>query len=160
MAEVVRWEPFQELMTLREAMDRLFEDAFVRPWSMGLTTTAPVTKLALDMYETDDDVIVKATIPGIDPEDLEITVTDDVLTIKGETKAEKEVKEEQYHLRERRYGAFQRSVRLPVPIVANEARSEYENGVLTITLPKAEEVKPVKISVKPAKRIEARAKSK
>jgi HSP20 family protein len=100
------------------------------------------------MYETDDNVIVKSAVPGIDAQDLDISITGDTLTIKGETKAEKEIEEENYIRRERRYGAFSRSLAIPVQIKADEAEAAFENGILTLTLPKAEEIKPKTIQVK------------
>ena len=147
MTNLVRWEPFRDLVSLREAMDRLFEESFVRPRTTWLAPIG-VEALAVDMYETDDAVVVKSAIPGIKPEDLEISVTGDTLTIKGETRAEEEVKEENYIRRECRYGSFCRSLAIPVSVVADEAEAEFENGVLTLTLPKAEEVKPRAIKVK------------
>ena len=147
MSSLVRWEPFRDLISLREAMDRLFEESFVRP-EVGRLARPAIGTLAVDMYQTDDAVVVKSAIPGIDPKDLDITITDDILTIKGETKTEEEVKEEHYIRRERRYGAFSRSLAIPVPVVADKAEAEFENGVLTLTLPKAEEVKPKAIKVK------------
>lgn len=147
MANIVRWEPFRELISLREAMDRLFEESFVHPRTGWLAPFGAET-LAVDMYQTNDAVVVKAAIPGVKPEDIDINVTGDVLTIKGETKTEEEVKEENYFRRERRYGAFSRSLSIPVPVVAEKATAEFENGVLTLTLPKAEEVKPKAIKVK------------
>ena len=142
---LMRWEPFRELITLREAMDRLFDEAFTRP--LGLLEGWGSLPL-VDMYQTDNEVVVKATLPGVKPEDLHITVTGDVLTIKGEVKGEEEVKNATYHLRERRYGTFARSIPLPVPVVADKAKAEFENGILTLTLPKAEEVRPKTITVK------------
>ena len=147
MTSLVRWEPFRELISLREAMDRLFEESFVRPWA-GWMMPAGAETLAVDMYETDDAIIVKTAIPGVKPEDLDISIAGDTLTIRGETKAEEEVKEEDYIRRERRYGAFCRSLTIPVPIVADEAEAEFENGILTLTLPKAEEIRPKTIKVK------------
>jgi HSP20 family protein len=147
MANIVRWEPFRDLISLREAMDRLFEESFIRPragWLAPLGTEA----LAVDMYETDQDVIVKSSVPGIKPEDIDITITGDTLTIKGETKAEEKIERANYVRQERRYGAFSRSLTLPTTIVAEQAKAEFENGVLTLTLPKAEEVKPKTIKVK------------
>jgi HSP20 family protein len=147
MTNLVRWEPFRDLVSLREAMDRLFEESFVRPqadWSAPTEAGA----LAVDMYETDDAVVVRSAIPGIKPEDIDITVTGDTLTIKGETKFEEEVKEENYVRREIRYGSFARSLSVPTSVVADKAEAEFENGVLTLTLPKAEEVKPKAIQIK------------
>jgi HSP20 family protein len=147
MTNLVRWEPFRDLVSLREAMDRLVEDSFVRP-SHGWPVPAGPGTLAVDVYETDDDVVVKTAIPGVKPEDIDISLTGDTLTIKGETKFEEEVKEEHYVRREMRYGSFARTVTVPVPVVADKADAEFEDGVLTLTLPKAEETKPKTIKIK------------
>jgi HSP20 family protein len=128
-------------------MDRLFEESFVRPRA-GWLAPWGAEGLAVDMYETDENVVVKTSVPGIKAEDIDITITGDTLTIKGETKAEEKVEKANYIRQERRYGAFSRSVTLPTSIVAEEAKAEFENGVLTLTLPKAEEVKPKTIQVK------------
>jgi HSP20 family protein len=128
-------------------MDRLFEDSVVRPGGAALAPRA-VGTLAMDVYETDEDVVVKASVPGVDPEELDISITGDTLTIKGETRAEEEVEEENYIYRERRYGAFSRSMSIPTSVKADEANAEFEDGVLTLRLPKAEEVKPKTIKVK------------
>jgi len=149
MAELVRWEPFRELISLREAMDRLFEESFVRPFGW-LAPTAAET-FAIDMYETENDIVVKAAIPGVKPEDIDVSISGDVLTIKGEVKEEREIKEENYIRKERRYGTFCRSVTLPIQVDADKAKAEYENGILTLTLPKAEAVKPKVIKVKAKK---------
>ena len=147
MSNLTRWEPIREMVTLRDAMDRLFDDAFTRPWgqtdggrSMGLP--------AVDMYQTDDDVVVKMAVPGIQPEDVQISVTGDTLSIKGELKEKDDNKEKAYHLREQRWGSFERTLALPTDVKADKASADFENGVLTITLPKAEEVKPKTITVK------------
>lgn len=146
MAELTRWEPFRDLMTLREAMNRLFEESFVRPTSFF----APLAEgtLAVDMYETPDEVVVKAAVPGIKPQDLNISVTGDVLTIKGETKQEEKVDKANYIYQERRYGTFARSITLPTSVNADKAEAIFEHGVLTLKLPKVEEVKPKVITVK------------
>jgi HSP20 family protein len=152
---LARWDPFQEMISLRNAVDRLFDTTF----GLSSLTTQPVTwGLALDVIEKDDEFLVKASIPGINPDDLEITFTDNVLTIKGETKAEEEFKDANYHLRERRFGSFARSISLGSRIVADKIQANYENGVLTLHLPKAEEVKPKRITIKPTKMIEGKAK--
>lgn len=145
MSNIIRWEPAREMMTLREAMDRLFDDAFTRPLSL---TSNNWSIPAVDMYQTDDEVVVKAALPGIKADEVQINVTGEVLTIKGETKQENETKEKAYHLREQRWGAFERSIVLPTEVVADKAKADFENGVLTITLPKAEEVKPKTINIK------------
>jgi len=128
-------------------MDRLFEESFVRPRAGWLAPLGAET-LAVDMYETDNDVVVKTAVPGVKPEDIDVSITGDVLTIKGETKAEEKIEKANYIRQERRYGAFSRSITLPSTVVADKAAAEFENGVLTLTLPKAEEVKPKTITVK------------
>ncbi|MGD2165077.1 MAG: Hsp20/alpha crystallin family protein [Anaerolineae bacterium] len=147
MTQLTRWDPFRDLISLREAMDQLLEESVVRPRA-GELAPRGLGSLAVDMYETDEAVVVKSGVPGVDPGDIDISVTADTLTIKGETKAEEEVEEESYVHRERRYGAFSRSLTIPVPIQADKAEAEFEDGVLTLTLPKAEEVKPKAIKVK------------
>ena len=144
MSNLTRWEPAREMMTLREAMDRLFDDAFTRPLSIRDGWSAP----AIDMYQTDDEIVVKASLPGFKADDVQINITGDVLTLRGEMKHEDEKKEKAWHLREQRWGSFERSVALPTNVVADRANADFENGVLTITLPKAEEAKPRTISVK------------
>ena len=145
MSSIIRWEPAREMMTLREAMDRLFDDAFTRPLSLsGNNWSIP----AVDMYQTENEVVVKVALPGIKADEVQINVTGEVLTIKGETKQENETKEKAYHIREQRWGAFERSIVLPTEVVADKAKADFENGVLTITLPKAEEVKPKTINIK------------
>ncbi len=145
MSNLIRWEPAREMMTLREAMDRLFDDAFTRPLSLtGSNWSIP----AVDMYQTDNEVVVKAALPGIKADEVQINVTGEVLTLKGETKQESETKEKAYHIREQRWGAFERSIVLPTEVVADKAKADFENGILTITLPKAEEVKPKTINIK------------
>jgi HSP20 family protein len=131
-------------MTLREAMDRLLDDAFTRPLALGGTWSLP----AIDMYQTNDEVVVKAAVPGLKADDVQINVTGDTLFIKGEAKQEEEKKDKTYHIREQRWGSFERSVMLPTNVIADKAKAEFENGILTITLPKAEEVKPKTIPVK------------
>lgn len=144
MSNLIRWEPMREMMTLREAMDRLFDEAFTRPLSLSSVTAMP----AIDMYQTDDEVVVKAALPGLKSDDVQISVTGDLLTLRGEFKQENEKKDATYHIREHRYGAFERSIMLPTDVQTEKAKADFENGVLTITLPKAEAVKPKTISIK------------
>jgi HSP20 family protein len=147
MANLVRWEPFRDLVSLREAMDRLFEESFVQS-RVGWPAPVGMEALAVDMYETDDVIVVKTAVPGVKPEDLDVSIVGDTLTIRGETKAEGEIKKENYIRRERRCGSFCRSLVVPLSVMADEAEAEFENGILTLTLPKAEEVKPKAIKVK------------
>lgn len=143
MSHIVRWEPMRDFFAMREMMDRVFDDLVSQQYG---NREAGVP--AVDMYQTEDSVVVKATLPGIKPEDLQISITGDVLTIRGESKQEEEVNNATYHLHERRYGSFSRSIPLPSQVVSDKANAEFEHGVLTLTLPKAEEVKPKTITVK------------
>ena len=147
MSNLIRWQPMREMVTLRDAMDRLFDEAFTRPWGLtdgGRLGLAP----SVDMFETENDVVVKASLPGMKADDVEINVTGEMLTIKGETQEKGEVKEKSYHIREQRWGSFERSVPMPTSVVSDKAKAEFEDGILTVTLPKAEEVKPKTITVK------------
>jgi HSP20 family protein len=155
---IIRWAPFREVTSLRDAMDRLLEESFVRParfWPELRTGTIPI-----DMYQTKDNVVVKATLPDVKPEEVDISITGDVLTIKGEHKEEQEVKEEDYLYRERRYGTFSRSVAIPVQVRSDKAEATFEDGVLTLTIAKAEEVKPKQIKVKARGAIEGKKEKK
>ena len=143
MTNLIRWEPMREVMTLREAMDHLFDDAFTRPVGMAGSSLP-----AIDLYQTSDAVVVKAALPGFKPDDVQISVTSDVLTLRGEFKQENEQNDTVYHLRERRHASFERSLTLPTSVQTDKARADFENGVLTIQLPKSEEVKPKSISIK------------
>lgn len=141
---LTRWDPFQEMLNLRRTVDRLFDNVstdheLAQPSLWGL---------AVDVVENKDDFTVKASVPGINPDDLDISYADDTLTIKGEIKSDNEVKENQYHLRERRYGSFTRSISLPTKIKGDAIEASYQNGVITLRLPKAEEVKPKRIAIK------------
>ncbi len=147
MSNLTRWEPMREIVSLREAMDHLFDDAFTRPAGLadGWNSSG---SLAIDMYQTDNEVVVKAALPGIKADDVQINMTGDLLTIKGEMKQSDESKAKNYHIREQRWGAFERSIQLPLAVVSDKARAEFENGILTVTLPKAEKVKPKLITIK------------
>lgn len=149
MASLRRWDPLREMVSLREAMDRLFEDSFVRPFTgLPAIQREGVITPAIDMYETDNDVVVKTALPGVKPDDVDVTVTGNTLNIKGEMKEEFDETKGDYHYRERRVGAFHRAVTLPVEVEAGKAEASFDNGVLTLRLPKAEEVKPKQITIK------------
>jgi HSP20 family protein len=146
MSNLIRWDPFRELMSFRSAMDRMFDDTFFSresDWPRSLNWD-----LALDVAETNDEYLVKASLPGIDPKDLEITYSSNMLTIKGEVKDEDEVKDRRYHLRERRFGSFTRSVSLPSTVDAEHIQASYADGVLSLHLPKLEEARPKRIQVR------------
>ena len=118
MSNLIRWEPAREMMSLRDAMDRLFDDAFTRPLSLRDNWSVP----AIDMFQTDDEIVVKAALPGIKADEVSINVTGEVLTLKGEVKHEEEKQDKAWHIREQRYGSFERSVVLPTEVVADKAR--------------------------------------
>lgn len=144
---LVRWRPMREIARIREEMDRLFDEFFTgwpeRRRSVLEGEWAP----SVDVAETEEDVVVTAELPGVKQSDVEITVLNDVLTLKGEKKEEKEIKKENYHRIERSYGSFQRSISLPTGVQADKAKATYKDGVLTITIPKAEEAKPKSIKI-------------
>jgi HSP20 family protein len=135
------------MQTFRDVMDRFMEES---PWGTASPTwrRSEGFPLSLDVAEDDKEYIVKASIPGVDPNAVEITLADNVLTIKGETKQESDTTEKNYHVRERRYGSFTRSVTLPVAVNADKIEATHENGVLTLHLPKTEAAQPKRISVK------------
>ena len=152
---LTRYNPMRDMYALSKAVDRLFDQTIENRsvWE------APVTwDVALDVAENKDEYLVKASLPGINPDDLEITFTENTLTIKGQTQEENEIEEGQYHLRERRHGSFSRSVSLPVHIDSDNIQANYDAGILTLHLPKAEEVKPRKIAVKTSAMIEGKTK--
>lgn len=144
MSNLIRWEPMREMMTLREAMDRLFDDAFTQPISLH-NGHAP----AIDLYQTAESVVVRAALPGLKADDVQLSLQGDILTLRGEFHQDTEVKEATYHLKEQQHGSFERSVLLPTPVQTEKARAEFENGVLTVTIPKAEEARPKTITIKP-----------
>jgi HSP20 family protein len=144
MSNLTRWEPMREMMTLRQAMDQLFDDAFTRPRGASGVSIVP----AMDLYQTADEVVVKANLPGLKAEDVQISVANGVLSLHGEFKQENEQNEATYHVLERRYGSFERSVTLPTDVQTDKAKADFQDGVLTITLPKAETVKPKTITIK------------
>jgi len=134
-------------------MNTLLQESFVRP--SGLSAPNGHAALPLDVSETEDAFVVRASLPGIKPEDVQITVHGDTLTIRGESKAEEEKKGEHWHLRERRSGSFQRSVSLATPVNSDQAQARYEHGVLTLTLPKSEAAKPRQIKISGATQSQA-----
>ncbi|NIM59548.1 MAG: Hsp20 family protein [Candidatus Aminicenantes bacterium] len=143
---IVRWGPFRDLITLRERMNRLFEDAF--PYrgdekELVASSWAP----AVDIYEKENALVLATEVPGLDENDIEIKIEDNTLTLIGERKFEKETKEENYHRIERSYGSFHRSFTLPRYIDEDKIKAEYENGVLKIMMPKKSELKAKKVKV-------------
>lgn len=141
-----RWDPFGEMMSLREAMNRLFEESFVRP-SLTATSGWGRMDLPIDLRETDDQFILEAAMPGVRPEDIDVSVQGNQLRIQGEVRKEEERKGERYHYRERHAGRFQRMITLPSSINPDQVSCELRNGVLTVTMPKAEEARPRRIQI-------------
>ena len=132
------------LVLLLTDADVFYTIAFMRPIGTHGGSTVP----AIDLYQTDEEVVVKAALPGLKADDVQITVTNDLLTLRGEFKWENGHENATYHIREQRYGSFERSISLPVDVQTDKAKADFQNGILTITLPKAESVKPKTISIK------------
>jgi len=144
MRTLSRWEPFRGATTLQEQINRLFGDVFERSNEQSsITAWAP----AVDIYETEHELVVKADLPEVDPKDLDIRVENNVLTIRGERKFEKKVDEDNYLRVERAYGSFSRSFSLANTVNADAIKADYQNGVLTLSIPKREEAKPKQIKV-------------
>ena len=142
MNVLTRWDPLEEALELRRAMDQIMQRT-------GTGTNGQQQfDIAMDIYETPDSYEVEASMPGIKPEDVDITLNNNVLTIRGETKAEEEKEDKHFHLRERSVGSFIRSITLPSSVNADAIEARYDNGVLKLRLPKAEEAKPKHIEVK------------
>ncbi|MGP0063337.1 MAG: Hsp20/alpha crystallin family protein [Isosphaeraceae bacterium] len=144
---IERWDPFREVVSLRDAMNSLLAESFVRPGGPPATGGAATLPLPLDVAETEGEFVIKASLPGIKPEDVHITVHGDTLTIRGETKAEEEKKDAHWHMRERRVSSFARSISLGTPIQSDAASAQFDHGVLTLTLPKTALAKPKQIKV-------------
>jgi HSP20 family protein len=144
MRTLSRWEPFTGAVTLQDQINRLFNDSFGRTsQESNLTAWAP----AVDIFETEHELIVKADLPDVDPKDLDIRVENNILTIRGERKFEKKVSEDKYLRVERAYGSFSRSFSLANTVNPEGIKAEYQNGVLTLVVPKREEAKPKQIKV-------------
>jgi len=145
--DLIQWKPFREVSRLRSEMDRLWDEYF----GAGRRAFRPMEEAwlpAVDVSETGDKITVKAEIPGMEAKDIDISMVGDTLVIKGEKKAEKEEKDENYHMVERSYGSFSRSMKLPATVDPDKVDATYKNGVLTVVLPKKEEVKPKPIEIK------------
>jgi HSP20 family protein len=145
--DLVQWRPFREVSRLRSEMDRLWDEYF-GPGRRAFQPMEEAWMPAVDVSETADKVTVKAEIPGMEAKDIEISMVGDTLTIKGEKKVEREEKDENYHMVERSYGSFSRAMKLPAVVEADKVEATYKTGVLTVVLPKKEEVKPKAIEIK------------
>lgn len=145
---VRRWDPFAELMSMRQMVDRLLEESWGRVRRPLGERGGPLV-LPVDLYETDDSYIVKAALAGAKPEDVDISVLGNTLTIRGEIKPESDVPSESYLYQERLVGPFFRELSLPFEVQADKAVAKFEDGVLTLTLPKSEQARPKQIKIKP-----------
>lgn len=145
---ISRWDPWGEIVSLREAMNNLLEESFVRP-RQGVSMPGMASSLALDVKETPERFVITASVPGVPASDIDITVLGDTLRIRGQRKEETEEAGEggRWLLRERRFGAFERTVSLPATVSSERATADFKDGVLTISLPKAEAAKPKSIPV-------------
>ncbi|ACZ41457.1 heat shock protein Hsp20 [Thermobaculum terrenum ATCC BAA-798] len=141
---IQRWDPFREMMSLRDAVNRLLEESFVSP---SLLMGTRESSFPVDIEETDDNFVLRASLPGYKPEEINVSITGDTLTISAEHKEEGERREGSYLVRERRLGKVTRTFTLPTRISGDQASAKYENGELVLTLPKAEESKPRRIQI-------------
>ena len=147
---IVRWEPFRDLLAIQDRMNRIFDESFrglnrqnEDDWALG-GAWAPL----VDIYEREGNLELKAELPGVDPKDVDVRVENNVLTLRGERRIDKDVKRESYHRVERAYGSFSRSFTLPSMVDTEHIKAEFKDGVLHLTLPKKEEAKPRQISIK------------
>lgn len=147
---VVRWNPNRDLVSLREAMDRMFEESWVRPVraAWGEPEGGQAWRLPVDVYSTEEEIVIQASVPGIAPEDVEITIEGDTLTIQGELPSH--LDNVNYLFQERASGRFIRALSLNIPVDADKSEATFENGLLTLVIPKAEAIKPRQIKVKTA----------
>jgi HSP20 family protein len=148
------WRPFTDLTRWERDMERMFDDFWgrrMRPWwpeRWSLPAVLEITPPAVDLFEEKDDIVVKAELPGMDKDNIEVNLTDHTLTIKGERKKEEEIKEENYYRSERSYGSFVRTLELPRDVHADKVKASFKNGILEVRLPKTEEAKAKEIKVK------------
>ena len=158
MTTITRWDPFRELAQLQNRVNRLFQESSLGQ-DEGLTTTSFVPPV--DIYETEQNIVLKMEVPGVEQKDLDIRIENQTITIRGERNFEKEVKEDNFQRVERRYGSFQRSFSLPNTVNPEQVTADYENGVLKVTLAKRAEAKPkqIKVNVGGQKTIESKGQA-
>jgi HSP20 family protein len=145
--EITRWDPFKDLQTLQDRMNRLFNESAVRFTGSPDDVFGGHWVPAVDIYEADQELVVKADLPGLELKDIDLQIQENVLSLRGEKKAEKEIKEERYHRIERSHGSFQRSFTLPNIVDQEKAKAKFKDGVLEIRIPKIEKAKPKQIPV-------------
>ena len=145
---IVRWTPARELLTIRDQMDRLMDEFVTPTWRSRAGWEGAVASFPVDVYQTDKEYVVKATLPGVKADDLDVNIVGETLTIKATTKQGNEVKDENWLLRETQYSAFSRSITLPSEVQADKVDADLDSGVLTLRIPKAEAILPRTIKVK------------
>jgi HSP20 family protein len=158
MSTIIRYNPLREAMSLSRQMDRLMDGAMrgSDAWEGSMDWALP-----LDVIENDNEFVVKASLPGVKADDIDVTYHNQTLTVKGEMKQDEEISEDKFHLHERRYGVFSRSITLPSGVNGDAIKADFDNGVLSLSLPKKEEVKARRISIQSGgKLIEAKARNK
>lgn len=145
---IVRWlDPFRDLTSIQERMNQIFEDALSRSRGRDEGLRTGMWTPAVDIYEKNDAVVVKAELPGVEKDQISVEVKDGILTLRGERKFERDVKEESYHRIERSYGTFLRSFSLPVSVDQDKVKAAFRDGVLEVELPKKEQAKPKQVKV-------------
>ncbi|HLJ61553.1 MAG TPA: Hsp20/alpha crystallin family protein [bacterium] len=144
---IMRWDPFDEVGTLRRSMERMFDEFFTPRQAVRNATGTIVWEPAVEMFETQDSVVVRAELPNVDPKTVDVTVTNDAITLKGETKRGEEQKGRNFYRRELRYGAFTRTLPLATEVKSAEAKATYKDGLLELSVPKSERVKPTSVKV-------------
>jgi HSP20 family protein len=144
---ITRWDPFRDLSILQERMNRVFEDAAVRGWKNDEPSATTSWSPAVDIYETDSEIMVQAELPGVDRKDIALQLENNVLTLKGDRRFEKETNQENYHRIERSYGGFSRAFTIPTIVDEDKIRADYRDGILKIALPKKEQVKAKQIKI-------------
>jgi HSP20 family protein len=156
---ITRWDPFRELAQLQDRVNRLFQETSTGSHDEGMTTTSFIPPV--DIYENEQSIVLKVEVPGVEQKDLDIRIENNTITIRGERKFEKDVKEENFHRVERRYGSFQRSFTLPNTVNTENASADYDNGILKVTLQKRAEAKPkqIKVNVGGPKTIESKGQA-
>jgi HSP20 family protein len=156
--EVAPWRPFSELARMEREMEQIFDDSFGRPWGRFFGMGWPrwlqfwedfgYRGPAIDMYDEKDNIVVKAEVPGLKKEDLEVTIKDNLLTIKGQKQRDEELKDKGYYYSERSYGSFERCIEIPREVQTDKARSSFKDGILEVRIPKTEEAKRKEVELK------------
>ncbi len=143
---IVRWDPFRDLSMLQDRMNRLFDDAG-RPWRTDEPAATTSWSPSVDIFETEGEIVVKAELPGMDRKDIQLNLENNVLSLRGERKFQKETKDDNYHRIERSYGVFSRAFSIPATVDEERIRADYKDGVLKIVLPKKDQAKPKQIKI-------------